>query len=145
MIGTTHMHSQTNQSNAYCLEGCAENHVHTFLTMSYCKEGCLLRHMHRFAPTLTAQTTAATHTHLMSSSNAAIIERTYEQAPTVIRHEEKAVYETHTVPTIIDKNILPTKIEAHMAQPIIKEHHRDVIHEHHQNIIHEHHKNIVHE
>lgn len=74
-----------------------------------------------------------------------LVERTYEQAPTVIRHDEKTIYESHTIPTQVENIVLPVKVETHIAQPIIKEHHKDIIHEHHQNVIHEHHKNIIHE
>lgn len=82
----------------------------------------------------------AAHTH-----SAPIVERTYDSTAQVIRHDEKTIYESHTAATQIDNVVLPVKIETHMAQPIIKEHHRDIIHEHHQDVIHEHHKNIIHE
>eukprot|EP00347_Sterkiella_histriomuscorum_P019309 403342144 len=88
-----------------------------------------------------------THTHMtnVTSVGAPIIERSYDQTATIIRHDEKTLYETHTAPTVVESQTLPVKIESHMNQPIIKEHHKDIIHEHHQNIVHEHHKNIIHE
>jgi hypothetical protein len=47
-------------------------------------------------------------------SNEPIIERTYDTAPTIIRHEEKAVFESHTTPTTVERNVMPTKVEMHM-------------------------------
>ncbi|CDW79100.1 UNKNOWN [Stylonychia lemnae] len=88
--------------------------------------------------------TSTQETH-MYQRNEPIIERTYDKAPTIIRHDEKSVFESHTVPTQVERNVLQARIETHVEQPIIKEHHKDIIHEHHQNVVHEHHKNIIHE
>jgi uncharacterized protein YqgV (UPF0045/DUF77 family) len=37
--------------------------------------------------------------HYVTSSTQPIVERTYEKVATVIRHDEKALFESHTVPT----------------------------------------------
>ena len=39
--------------------------------------------------------------------------------------------ETDQSETLVEKHEMAPKLETHIQQPIIKEHHKDVIHEHH--------------
>jgi hypothetical protein len=78
------------------------------------------------------------------SSGQPIVQTTRE-APQVIRHEEKPIFQSSTLGTRMESHQEGAIVKEVMERPIIKEHHKDVIHEHHQNVVREQHQDVIHE
>jgi hypothetical protein len=72
------------------------------------------------------------------------VQTTYE-GPTVIRHEEKPIFQSSTLGTRMESHQESAVVKEVMERPIIKEHHKEVIHEHHQNVVREQHQDVIHE
>jgi hypothetical protein len=49
--------------------------------------------------------------HLYQVHHNTNLEKTYDQAPDVIMHEEKTLYERHQEPTVVEKEVLRTIVE----------------------------------